>query len=65
MQAMQIQKDDVNQDCTQRIILGDCLNVLREMADNSVDLVVTSPPYEDARTYEVVDLNRIGLLCES
>ena len=28
-----------------RIICGDCLTVMREMCDASVDLVVTSPPY--------------------
>lgn len=28
---------------------GDCLEVMRTMADASVDLIVTSPPYADAR----------------
>ena len=28
-----------------RVICGDCLTVMREMPDESVDLVVTSPPY--------------------
>lgn len=28
-----------------KIILGDCLEVMRGMADNSVDLIVTDPPY--------------------
>lgn len=28
---------------------GDCLDVLKTMPDNSVDLIVTSPPYADAR----------------
>ena len=28
-----------------RIICGDCLTVMREMPDESVDLIVTSPPY--------------------
>jgi len=27
------------------IICGDCLTVMKEMPDNSIDLVVTSPPY--------------------
>lgn len=27
------------------LILGDCLNKLKELKDNSIDLVVTSPPY--------------------
>jgi site-specific DNA-methyltransferase (adenine-specific) len=29
--------------------LGDCLNVLEEYPDNSIDLIVTSPPYADQR----------------
>jgi len=28
-----------------RIICGDCLDVMKDMPDNSVDLVITSPPY--------------------
>ncbi len=28
-----------------RIICGDCLEVMRRLPDNSIDLVVTSPPY--------------------
>ncbi|MCJ8336399.1 MAG: hypothetical protein MJH10_19550, partial [Epibacterium sp.] len=34
-------------------ILGDCLDIMREMDNDSVDLVFTSPPYEDARTYGI------------
>ncbi len=32
---------------------GDCLDVMRDMDDDSVDLVFTSPPYEAARTYGI------------
>lgn len=32
---------------------GDCLEVLRGLPPDSVDLVFTSPPYEDARTYGI------------
>ena len=32
-----------------KIFHGDCRNVLKEMADNSIDLIVTSPPYADQR----------------
>lgn len=32
-----------------RLFVGDCLDVLREIPDNSIDLVVTSPPYADQR----------------
>lgn len=40
-------------DFANRIILGDCEQVLKEFPDNSVDLIFTSPPYADqrARTY--------------
>ena len=30
---------------------GDCLEVMKNIADNSVDLTVTSPPYDNLRTY--------------
>ncbi len=32
-------------DMIDTVICGDCLDVMREMPDNSVDLCVTSPPY--------------------
>lgn len=35
--------------CEGRILPGDCLDVLAEMPGDSVDLIVTSPPYADAR----------------
>ena len=30
---------------------GDCLDRMKEIPDNSIDLVVTSPPYDNLRTY--------------
>ena len=30
---------------------GDCLEVMKNIPDNSVDLTVTSPPYDNLRTY--------------
>lgn len=32
-----------------RLVLGDCLDVLRQLPDNTADLIVTSPPYADSR----------------
>ncbi|WP_031458773.1 DNA-methyltransferase [Chloroflexus sp. MS-G] len=32
-----------------KLILGDCREVLKEIPDNSVDLIFTSPPYADRR----------------
>lgn len=34
-----------------KLILGDCLEKLKEIPDESIDLVVTSPPYDNLRTY--------------
>lgn len=36
-----------------RCIAGDCLEVMKSMPDKCVDLVLGSPPYEDARTYGI------------
>jgi len=36
-------------DLTTKIFLGDCTERLKELEDNSVDLVFTSPPYADQR----------------
>jgi DNA modification methylase len=41
------------------IVQGDCLEVLRSLDADSVDLVMTSPPYEDRRTYGI-DFSRAG-----
>ena len=30
-----------------KLFNGDCLEVMKELPDNSVDLIITSPPYED------------------
>lgn len=32
-----------------KILLGDCLDVLGDVPDNTIDLIVTSPPYADQR----------------
>ena len=30
---------------------GDCINIMAEMDAESVDMTLTSPPYDDLRTY--------------
>ena len=30
---------------------GDCLELMKDIPDNSVDLTITSPPYDDLRSY--------------
>ena len=34
-----------------KVILGNAIEVLREYEDNTFDLTVTSPPYDNLRTY--------------
>lgn len=36
---------------TANLMLGDCLERMKEIPDGSVDLTVTSPPYDNLRTY--------------
>ena len=34
-----------------KLLHGDCLNFMKQIPDNSIDLTVTSPPYDNLRTY--------------
>jgi len=34
-----------------KIYCGDCLELMKQIDDNSIDLTVTSPPYDNLRTY--------------
>jgi DNA modification methylase len=36
----------------EEVIQGDCLEVMKGMAENSVDMVLTSPPYDNLRDYK-------------
>lgn len=40
---------------------GDCLEVMKTMEHNSVDLTVTSPPYDNLRTYNGYTFNFEGI----
>ncbi len=40
-----------SQEIKNEILIGDCLEVMAKLPDNSIDLVVTSPPYADARAH--------------
>lgn len=42
-----------SEEATDRIIQGDALETVRDLPENSVDLVVTSPPYWGLRDYNV------------
>lgn len=39
---------------------GDCLEILSGMPDDSVDLIIASPPYEAARKYDELDFRLRG-----
>ena len=44
----------------QKIIQGDCLEVMKGFADKSFDLVITSPPYDNQVIFilmKILDLN--------
>lgn len=47
----------MNAVCTAKLFNADCLKIMATMADNSVDLTVTSPPYDNLRTYEGYNFN--------
>ena len=34
-----------------KLLQGDCLELMKNIPDNSIDLTVTSPPYDNLRTY--------------
>ena len=43
-------KTDLNE-YKNRIINGNCVDVMKNFPDNSIDLTVTSPPYDNLRVY--------------
>lgn len=47
-----IEKYKKNSSTEPLFLLGDCLNVLKEIPDESVDTIITSPPYWSQREYE-------------
>ena len=42
----------------------DCLDLMAKMPDNFVDLVVTSPPYDDMRDYDGYNFDVWATICE-
>ncbi|USN94888.1 MAG: transcriptional repressor LexA [Candidatus Nomurabacteria bacterium] len=40
-----------------KVVCGDCVDVMKNIPDNSVDMVVTSPPYDDVRNYNGFSFN--------
>lgn len=36
-----------------KLLLGDCLSKLKELEDNSIDSIVTDPPYKEEKDKKV------------
>ena len=34
-----------------KLIQGDCIEKMKDIPDNSIDMVMTSPPYDNLRDY--------------
>lgn len=45
-----------------KFIQGDCVQIMNKLPDNSIDLILTSPPYDNIRTYNgfSLDLSNLG-----
>ena len=48
-------------DFINKIILGDCLEVMKDIPNESVDFVITSPPYDKIRKYKGYFINLFDL----
>ncbi len=46
---------NLGKDYLNSVLNGNCLDVLKSVPDNSIDLIVTSPPYDNLREYEGYD----------
>lgn len=51
-------------DFINKIICGDCLEVMKDISDKSIDLVITSPPYDNLRDYQGYLFNFEGIAKE-
>jgi DNA modification methylase len=53
---------DMTSDC--KLILGNCLDVLKDVESLSADLTVTSPPYDSLRAYEGLPFDKFKLVAK-
>jgi len=51
-------------DYINKIICGDCLEVMKGIPDKSVDMILTSPPYDNLRDYKGYTFNFEGIAQE-
>lgn len=47
-----------------QVIQGDCLEVMKDISDKSIDMILTSPPYDNLRTYKGYTFNFEGIAKE-
>ena len=43
------------------VLHGDCLELMKDIPDNSIDLTITSPPYDNLRDYKGYTFNFEGI----
>lgn len=53
-----------DQDLYNTIIQGDCLEVMKNIPDKSIDMILTSPPYDNLRDYKGYNFNFEGIAKE-
>src|SRR5699024_3302328 len=53
--------DNLTNELINEIIQGDCLEVMKRIPNDYVDLTVTSPPYDNLRTYNGFDWDFEGI----
>ena len=52
------------EDWTNKVIQGDCLEVMKDIPDKSIDMILTSPPYDNLRDYKGYTFNFEGIAKE-
>lgn len=43
----------INEDISYQMVVSDCLPILKKVEDNKFDLIITSPPYNIGKSYEI------------
>lgn len=47
--------------CNYKLMNGDCLELMKQIPDGSVDLILTDPPYNIARENNFQTMGRSGI----
>ena len=45
------------------LILGDCLEKMKDIPDNSIDLILTDPPRQVITVFILANHKAVGILC--